>query len=89
MEKYTKINEYEIEVIKEAPIVEPIVVTYQRDFIENQIISITKQRDEMIAIKETELKECQDILKEMDRLEIIAKPEETTSIELNSNPVGR
>jgi hypothetical protein len=44
---------------------------YERKFIEEQIIAITEQRDELIAIKEKELKECTDILAEMDKLGIV------------------
>jgi predicted lactoylglutathione lyase len=64
-----KISDSSVEVTKE--IITPTVTTkqtYERDFIEKQIKDITAQRDALIAIKEAELKECQDILNEMDRL---------------------
>lgn len=48
---------------------------YDRDFIEKQIIDITAQRDEMIRLKEAELKECTDILKEMDKVGIVSTAE--------------
>ena len=48
-------------------------VTYDRAFIEQQIISITEQRDEELAAREAELAECQAILKEMDKAGIISK----------------
>lgn len=67
---FKKLNDYEIEITEEIIKPETIKKTYKRDFIENQIIEITKQRDEMIALKEKELKDCQDILKEMDKLNI-------------------
>jgi hypothetical protein len=72
--EYTKISDTQLEVTKE--IVTPTkteVKTYERKFIEEQIVAITQQRDEMIALKEAELKECADILKEMDKLKIVAK----------------
>jgi len=54
-------------------------VVYERGFIENQVKSITAQRDAMIAektaliaVKEAELAKCNGILAEMDKLEIKA-----------------
>jgi predicted lactoylglutathione lyase len=72
METYTKISPTQIEVTKEIP-VKVETQTYERKFIEEQIQNITAQRDEMIALKEAELKECQDILKAMDEKGIITK----------------
>jgi hypothetical protein len=72
--QYKKLDEQTLEITKPVPQPEPIVNKYERSFIENQIIAITKQRDEMIALKEAELKECQDILQKMDELEIVVKP---------------
>jgi hypothetical protein len=77
-----KISEVELEVTKE--IVTPIQTetkNYKREFIENQIIEITKQRDEMIALKEAELLECQTILAEMDKQGIITEVENEKRIE--------
>lgn len=52
--------------------------TYDRGFIEKQILAITEQRDtqiaEIVAKKEAELKECTDILKAMDDLGVTTKP---------------
>jgi len=75
----TKLSATSVEVTKE--VIVPTVtkkVTYQREFIEKQIADITAQRDELIAAKEAELKECTDILKEMDKLGVVAevKPKE-------------
>ena len=64
-----KINDTTIEITKTEP-AKDVVNTYERKFIEDQIIAITKQRDDMIALKEAELKEVQDILAEMDKLGI-------------------
>ena len=74
--KTNKISEVELEVTTE--IITPIqtkTTNYKREFIENQIIEITKQRDEMIALKEAELLECQTILAEMDKQGIITEVE--------------
>ena len=67
-----KISETQIEITKQPATPEPIVNVYGRAFIEQQIISIIQQRDEMIALKEAELKECTDILSEMDKKGVIA-----------------
>lgn len=67
-----KINENTIQIIKQEPLKEPVATNYERSFIENQILEITKQRNEMIALKEKELLECQTILAEMDKLGIVA-----------------
>lgn len=79
-----KISEFELSVTKEI-ITPPKTETtsYERKFIEEQIIHITRQRDEMIALKEAELLECQTILAEMDKQGIVAKEEE----ELIENPI--
>ena len=73
-----KLSDTQIEITKQAPQPEPVITRYERNFIEAQIKAITAQRDAMIALKEAELKECQDILLECDKLGIVAevKPEE-------------
>jgi predicted lactoylglutathione lyase len=83
-----KISETELEVTKEifTPIKTEKVV-YERDFIKNQIIDITKQRDEMIALKEKELAECQDILAKMDEQGIVSKPVDTNSLPVEEKVV--
>lgn len=44
--------------------------TYTREFLNEQIISITTQRDEMIASKQAELDEVNLLLAKCDELEI-------------------
>jgi len=70
-----KVNETTVEVTKQAAIPAPVKVKYERAFIEEQIIQITKQRDEMIAAKQKELDECKAILAEMDKLGVKGKNE--------------
>ena len=73
----TKLSATSIEVTKE--VVTPTVThkqVYERKFIEEQIIAITAQRDELIRLKEAELKECTDILAEMDKLGVVAEVKE-------------
>jgi hypothetical protein len=67
-----KIDDYTIEIkktINSAPVT--TTTNYERKFIEEQIINITSQRDSLIAHKQAELDECQDILAEMDKLGIV------------------
>ena len=72
-----KIDDNNIEIVKTTtPSPVTTTNTYERGFIERQILEITKQRDALIAIKEAELKECTDILKAMKDLGIVAKPTE-------------
>ena len=76
MADYIKISDSSIEITKE--VITPTVTTkqtYERGFIESQILAITAQRDALIAIKEAELKECTDILKAMNDLGITTKVE--------------
>ena len=78
-----KISDSEIEITKTTT-PSPVTTTtrYERKFIEEQVKQITAQRDALIAIKEAELKECKDILSEMDKLEIIVKPIEDEPIKI-------
>jgi len=71
-----KINDYEIEIIKEVTQTIVEVVKYDREFIEKQIVSIQAQKDAYIADRDAEISECQAILAEMDAHNIIAKPSE-------------
>ena len=68
-----KISEFEIEITKPAEIVVPAVATYDRSFIETQILSITKDRDNYVTLRNAELAECEGILSEMKKLGIVSK----------------
>jgi len=57
-------------------------VTYERGFIEKQILNIQSQKDAYDAQRDAEIKECQDILKAMDDLGI--KATEPTGV-MNGN----
>lgn len=65
-------TKFEIEVEKVIP-QKVETITYERDFIEKQIIEITKQRDEMIALKEAEIADCEEILRKMDEQNVVSK----------------
>lgn len=73
--QYKKVSDYEIEITKEVPTPEPIKTKYERSFIENQIITITEDRDKYVASRDAEILECQNILAEMDKLNIVTKVE--------------
>ena len=57
-----KISEFEIEVIKPIPTVEAVKNVYERGFIENQIKSIQKSKDEFNALRDAELEEFNQIM---------------------------
>ena len=76
METYKKNEDGKLEVttpieVKEIPAEKKV---YDYDLLKQQIINITAQRDEMIAIKEAELLEVQTLLKEADKLGIESEP---------------
>lgn len=73
--QYNKINENELEVTKLTQILEPTKIVYERSFIENQIITITEDRDSYVAKRNIEIAECEKILSEMTRLNIVTKVE--------------
>lgn len=88
METYTKINQYEIEITKEAPTPEPtktIINFEQKEFYQKQILDITKQRDGQIAelqtLKANEIAECQARINAITVNAIIAKPVEKLPVE--------
>jgi hypothetical protein len=80
METYTKINEFEIEKT-ETSIPEVIKTKYERSFIENQLRTITEDRDSYVAKRNVEIAECTKILSEMTRLNILTKVEEVLLVE--------
>jgi hypothetical protein len=70
METYTKLSATQLEATKEIPArIENLV--YERGMVEDRVALILKE----IALKEAELKECQDVLKAMDEKGIITKEE--------------
>ena len=69
----TKLSDTSIEMEKVTPEVRTMV-TYERAFVEKQIVAIQSQKDAYDNQRDAELKECQDILEAMDDLGIIVKP---------------
>ena len=69
-----KVNDFSIEITKQDPQPDPVKTTYQRDFIEKQILAIQKQKDDYDAQRDAELAECAEILKAMDDVGVIAIP---------------
>ena len=70
--QFKKLSDTQIEITKPIQAT-TIKYNYDRKFIENQIIQITKQRDDLMKIKDEELLECQTILNEMDKLGIVTE----------------
>ena len=70
--EYKKISDTQIEVTKPMEVTETPAVSkvYDYAFLKQQVINITAQRDEMIALKESELLEVQTLLNEADKLGI-------------------
>ena len=81
---FVKIDENTIEMSKQ--VVDPQIVTnrYKRDFIENQISAIQKQKDEFNYLRDQELNECYAILDSMDKLNIVTQDE---NIDITAAPV--
>jgi hypothetical protein len=66
--EYTKISATQLEATKEIPARTENLV-YGRAMVEDRVALILKE----IALKEAELKECQDILAQMDKKGIVTK----------------
>ena len=69
-----KISQHIMEAIIEKP-AELVTSRYERGFIEKQIVSIQKQKDDYIAARDAELAECAALLVEMDKLGITPSPD--------------
>ena len=72
--QYSKIDDNTLQVITPQPQPEPVVATYDRTFIENQLVAIQAQLDDYTSARQAELDECNNILSEMDAQGIVAKP---------------
>ena len=62
--------------VEEPSVTETIKQEYDYGFLLKQKEAITKQRDEMITIKEKELTEVEDLITEADKLGIIEETKE-------------
>lgn len=72
---YKKLNSFEIEVTREVIQPETNVTKYERAFIEQQIKTITEDKDRYNTLRDAEILECKNILAEMIKLNIVAKVE--------------
>jgi predicted lactoylglutathione lyase len=75
--EYTKKDETTLLVTKPIENIEKPAETqeYKLSFLKEQVLSITKQRDEMIALKEKELAEVEKLIVEAEKLGIVEKEE--------------
>jgi len=71
--EYIKTSESEMEVTKDAPIVEPIKTVYSIDFLKEQEISILKSMNEQITQRQKELDEVRALLVEAEKLGLKTK----------------
>ena len=74
--EYVKKDENTLQSITPAKTVEikQEVREYNISFLQEQVEAITKQRDEMIALKEKELAEVNTLIAKCEKLGIIIKP---------------
>jgi len=68
MNTYTKVSDGEMEVIKEAPIVEPITTKYSIDFLKQQELNILKQMNDYIEQRQKELVEVRELITQAELL---------------------
>ena len=78
--KYTKKDEYTLQVeqpkmVEKPSDIETEIRTYDYDFLLNQKEAITKQRNEIIALKEKELAEVENLITEAQKLGIMERIE--------------
>lgn len=66
--QYQKINNSEMKVIKDAPIVVPVESTYSIDFLKQQELGILKQMNDYIATRQTELAEVRELISQAETL---------------------
>lgn len=71
-----KISEFEIEIAKTPEVIDAVKNVYERGFIESQIVRITKDKEDYVTKRDAEIAECNQILAEMDKLNIVIKPVE-------------
>ena len=73
--QFSKLDDYTLQVISQPITPEPITTTYDRTFIENQLVAIQAQLDDYTAARQAELDNCQSILDQMDAQGIVSKPD--------------
>jgi len=71
METTLKVSDSEIEITNKVTETQTSTVTYERGFIENQILAIQKDKETYNALRDAEILECKNILAKMDLLGII------------------
>ena len=72
----TKLSEYQVSIKQDEKPAQVVTNIYDRTFIKNQIEAITTQKDRDNLQRDAELKVCNDILFEMDKLNIKEMPTE-------------
>ena len=69
-----KLDDYTLEVTTTPPAPDPVVQTYDRGFLEQQLKDIQKQKDDFDAERDTEIAQVQKLLDLCDQQGVITKP---------------
>ena len=84
--QFNKVDDFTLSVAKIPPTPEPIITNYTREFVENKIVEIQKQKDDFDARRDEELQEFQTILDEMNKQGITIKKEVVDETEVYKTP---
>jgi len=68
-----KIDDSTIEVIKNAPVLEPVRTTYSIDFLKSQELSILKSMNDFVTQRQVELEEVRVLITEAENLGLKTK----------------
>jgi hypothetical protein len=75
MESIIKLNDSEIQITKEVPVVEPVKVTYNIDFLKEQEVTILKDLNDYTEKRKTELEEVRNLIAKCEELGLKTKAE--------------
>ena len=77
----TKIDDFTLSVTSTPVTPAPITQTYDRTFLENQLVAIQAQLDAFTQARQAELDEVNALLAQCDTLGIVAQPIEATPLQ--------
>jgi hypothetical protein len=80
-----KINDMEIEVTKETPVVEPVKTVYNLDFLYSQRESIVKSANDFVALRQVELDEVNALIAGAESAGVITKVEAAKRVDQTIN----
>lgn len=83
-----KLDDFTLQVVSTPVIPDPITKTYDRGFLENQLVEIQKQLDDYTSARQAELDEVNTLLALCDEQGIVVKPvEESTELLLDNQKI--